>query len=141
MKVMKRYGISLLLLALLPTASFASCLYPAACYEVGGSIETCRVIEKDGESFLELRFKGEATVREASCGDSPTREPRTETELADRVKYLSSRKAYFVRTSFGFTCEKLQASPFLGKVEETCCDTVPAMGYCALDGPLLVPQP
>ena len=130
-----------LLLALWPTASLASCMYPAACYEVGGKIEECRQIDKDGESFLEIRFKGPAVVREASCGDVPTREPRTTTELSDRMTYLTSRKFYYVRASLGFTCEKLQASTFLGKVEESCCDTVPAMGYCALDGPLLVPQP
>ena len=131
----------LLILGLLPAHSLASCLYPAACYEVAGNIDTCRTIEKDGDSFLEIHFKDAAAVRAASCGDQPTREPRTDTELSDRMKYLSSRKFYFVRVSVGFTCEKLQASPFLGKVEETCCDTVPAMGYCALDGPLLVPQP
>jgi hypothetical protein len=97
------------------------------------------VIEKDGESFLEIQIKGPATVREASCGEQPTREPIGE-ELATRMAYLTSRKHYFVRGSLGFTCEKLQASPFLGKVEETCCDTGP-VGYCGLDGPLLVPQP
>ena len=138
---MKRLFSILLLVVASPMNSSASCMYPAACYEVGGKIDACRTIEKDGDSFLEIKFKDSAAVREAPCGDVPTREPLTATELSDRMTYLTSRKAYFIRASPAYTCEKLQARPFLGKVEETCCDTVPAAGYCALDGPLVVPQP
>ncbi|MFN2377230.1 MAG: addiction module protein [Candidatus Binatia bacterium] len=62
-------------------------------------------------------------------------------ELEVRRTYLESRSRFYIGSWHHKSCAKLDASRFSGVVEETCCDTVPVSGTCALDGPVVTPAP
>lgn len=129
------------LIAAAASPALASCLPPAACYEIAGRVSSCRSIKKDDDTLLELRLD-DLTIRETSCGQPP--EPPREgaaAEMQARVEYLRSSKHFYVQASAGLGCESLLSKPLLARVVETCCDTSPATGYCALGGPLVMPKP
>jgi hypothetical protein len=113
-------------------------MFPAACFEVRGSIQQCREITKDNQQFLELSL-AKPVIGKVPC-KSETRDP-IGSELEDRQKYLESRKHFYIGAWHQKSCAQLDASHFSGVVEETCCDAVPLGGACALDGPILVPAP
>jgi hypothetical protein len=130
------FGAALLLAAESP--AFASCMYPAACFEVRGAIQHCREITQDSQRFLELTLASPA-IGKVAC-NSETRDP-IGAELENRQKYLETRKHFYIGSWHQKSCAKLDAARFSGVVEETCCDTVPVGGACALDGPILIPAP
>ena len=119
------------------TAAGASCQYPAAYFEISGQVQNCREISKDDQPFLQLTFDA-PDVRETPCA-GPTRDA-IGTEVQDLRANFASKTRFFVSGWHQKSCSPFDGKSFRGTFEELCCDTVPATGACALDGPLVIPS-
>jgi|CXWL01.1.fsa_nt_gi hypothetical protein len=114
---------------------FASCVSEGACYEVKGNLTSCTEISREGSEFLSVELRN-PVARNVACPKKPIREA-SGMEIAQKIAHLNKFRKFFFVISDGARCDVL--GPIVtARVQATCCDTTPATGACALNGPLLV---